>query len=497
MRRCFRHRPRGRWRDRACAADDVHDRDGLGRPDARSAPSERHGDLPGPPTRVRELVCYDADLGLVPSLAASWQRIDGRTWEFELRPGVVFHDGTPLRAADVARSLERLRDPAFAAPASFLLQMLETIDAVGDDVVRLTTGEPFAPLINHLAHPAAAIVSAATLQGREGGEAGALPGTGPYHIERWDPATRLVLRRFDEWWGSPDGPTSLVFRPVPDPAVPAIELEVGAADIAFDLLALDAARLERRPSLRVESVETLLTHDVGFNTCKPPFDDPRVRRAIGHGLDLPGLVAAVYDGAATRARGPLPAGTFGAVDDLEPRPYDADRARAALRDAGFGDRLTASLFTLPDPRMMAAAEIVQAQLADIGIDVRIVTSDAGAFLADTAAGQHDLFILGWGTVTGDADYGLYAPFHSSQGGAGGNRSFYANARVDVLLDLARGSLHAHDRLAAYHEAQRIIHDDAPWIYLARPIDLTAYRSEITGFAPQPTMLHRLEALERR
>ena len=365
------------------------------------------------------LVSYDADLGVVPSLAASWQRIDGRTWEFELRPGVVFHDGTPLRAADVARSLERLRDPAFAAPASFLLQMLETIDAVGDDVVRLTTGEPFAPLINHLAHPAAAIVSAATLQGREGGEAGALPGTGPYHIERWDPATRLVLRRFDEWWGSPDGPTSLVFRPVPDPAVRAIELEVGAADIAFDLLALDAARLERRPSLRVESVETLLTHDVGFNTCKPPFDDPRVRRAIGHGLDLPGLVAAVYDGAATRARGPLPAGTFGAVDDLEPRPYDADRARAALRDAGFGDRLTASLFTLPDPRMMAAAEIVQAQLADIGIDVRIVTSDAGAFLADTAAGQHDLFILGWGTVTGDADYGLYAPFHSSQGAPAG------------------------------------------------------------------------------
>src|SRR5699024_1126705 len=135
------------------------------------------------------------------------------------------------------------------------------------------------------------------------------------------------------------------------------------------------------------------------------------------------------------------------------------------------------------------AEIAQAQLAEVGIDVDVQVVEWGAYLADTAAGKHDMFILGWVTVTGDADYGLYALFHSSQFGDAGNRTFYANDRVDELLEIGRTAGSPEERLAAYQEAQGIIREEAPWLFLVVLTEDNGVRENITGFVPHPAGHH--------
>ncbi|HBS91153.1 MAG TPA: glutathione ABC transporter substrate-binding protein, partial [Erysipelotrichaceae bacterium] len=140
---------------------------------------------------------------------------------------------------------------------------------------------------------------------------------------------------------------------------------------------------------------------------------------------------------------------------------------------------------------MDIAEIVQDQLAEVGIVVTIEIVEWTKYLADTAAGEHDMFILGWTTVTADADYGLYALFHSSAKGTAGNRTFYGNDEVDRLLDLGRTTADQNARLAAYREAQEIIRDDAPWIFTWTGENLAGTHKSVRGFVQHPAGHHQL------
>lgn len=162
-----------------------------------------------------------------------------------------------------------------------------------------------------------------------------------------------------------------------------------------------------------------------------------------------------------------------------------------MAEAGYADGFKTTIWTNDNQQRMDIAEIVQNQLKEIGIEAEVKVIEWGAYLDGTANGEHDMFILGWVTVTGDPDYGLYALFHSSQHGAAGNRTFYSNARVDELLDTARGTADPAAREAAYKEAQEIIRDEAPWIFTWTGEDLTGTRSNVKGFTQHPAGHHKL------
>jgi peptide/nickel transport system substrate-binding protein len=192
-----------------------------------------------------------------------------------------------------------------------------------------------------------------------------------------------------------------------------------------------------------------------------------------------------------RANSPISNRVFGANTGLEPYAYDQERAKELLAEAGFPDGFSTTLWTNDNPLRMQIAEIVQAELANIGVQVDVEVVEWGTYLAETAAGLHDMFILGWVTVTGDADYGLYALFHSSQFGDPGNRTFYASDRVDELLDAGRRATDPAEREAIYFEAQEIIRDEAPWLFLIVTTEEHGVRNDITGFVPHPAGHHRL------
>ncbi|MCC5909452.1 MAG: glutathione ABC transporter substrate-binding protein [Clostridiaceae bacterium] len=456
-----------------------------------------HGQNDNASARVRlqmfeTLVDQDADLQIIPSLAESWEQLDELTYEFYLKEGVKFHNGEELTANDVAFSLRRALG---SANVSFIIEAIDvdSIEVVDTYTVRFSTKESFAPILAHLAHPSIAIVSEVAVN-EHGEDFGQYPvGTGPYKLANWEKDEFVDLVRFEDYHNEERFAKieNVTFRAISEGGNRTIELETGGIDIAYDIPAMDINRVEESDDLILIRDMNFSTTYVGFNAAKEPFDDVRVRQAINYVVNMDAVVDAAYDGIGTPAKGPLGANVWGANLDLEAYGYNVERAKELMAEAGYADGFTAEIWTNQNPQRIAVLEMVQNQLADINIKVETSILDWGVFLQETAAGNHDMFVMGWGTVTGDPDYGLYALFHSSGHGDAGNRTFYTNERVDELLDLGRATADEDERAAYYHEAQQIIRDEAPWIFTWNGEELTGTQTWVRGFSNSPAGHHAL------
>lgn len=316
-------------------------------------------------------------------------------------------------------------------------------------------------------------------------------GTGPFQFENWTTGDNVELVRYEDYWGDKAKVAKVIIRSVPEAANRAIEVETGGAHISYEIAPNDISRIEGNSDLKMIRTPNFATTYVGFNVEKAPFDDVRVRQAINYAVNMDAIVNAVYLGAGSPSKGPLGPNVWASNQDLEPYGYDVEKAKELMAEAGYADGFSTTIWTNENQQRIDIAEILQNQLREIGITADAQVLEWGAYLDGTAAGEHDMFILGWVTVTGDPDYGLYALFHSGQHGAAGNRTFYTNPRVDELLDLGRVTVDPDVREAAYMEAQEIIRDDAPWIFTWTGEELTATRSNVVGFKNHPAGHHKL------
>lgn len=193
-------------------------------------------------------------------------------------------------------------------------------------------------------------------------------------------------------------------------------------------------------------------------------------------------------GIGTQMSGPINELVFGYNENLEATPYDVELAKELLAEAGYPDGgFSLSLYVGDNNQeRIRVSQVVSAALEELGITVEVNQMEWGAFLDAAAAGEPDMFLLGWTTITTDADYGLYPLFHSSSFGEAGNRTFYHNERVDELLDAARSTSDQEERLAYYHEAQEIINDEMPWVYLQTRENVSGIRNWVQGFEHHPT-----------
>ncbi|WP_077620868.1 glutathione ABC transporter substrate-binding protein [Bacillus sinesaloumensis] len=417
------------------------------------------------------LTDYAEDGSVVPLLATEFSAIDETTWEFKLREGVKFHDGSDFNADAVKASLERLIDPEFASPKGFILNMITEIVVVDPYTVHIKTETPFAPLPAHLAHNAGSIISPAAIEADKAGTtllAEVPVGTGPFKFETWSRGDNIKFVKNEDYWGEKAKVDTLTIKNVPEQATRVAMLETGEAHVML-LGSSDVKRVEAMPDIEIDRVRGTRMDYLGFNMEKAPFDNLKVRQAIAMAVNKADIVDGILDGQGLEAVGPLAPTVVGNYQDLEPLAYDVDEAKKLLAEAGFADGFKTTLFVNEGNKERAdIAELIQAHLAPIGIEVDIQIIEWGTFLEKTAAGEHELFILGWTTVTGDADYGLYALFHSTMFGDPGNRSFYKNERVDELLDLARTESDQDKRNEAYKEVSEILVEEAPMVYLQHP-----------------------------
>ncbi|OLS36871.1 glutathione ABC transporter substrate-binding protein [Bacillus sp. MRMR6] len=414
---------------------------------------------------------YAEDGSVVPSLATEFKNIDDTTWEFKLREGVKFHDGSDFTAEAVKLTIDRIIDPEFASPRAVVLNMIEEVIIVDDYTVQFKTKFPFAPLPAHLAHNAGSIIAPSAIKEEQSGgkKVDENPiGSGPFKLNTWNRGAEILLDKFEDHWNGAATVDTVKVIVVPEQATRVAMLETGEANVML-IGSSDVTRVEAMDQVEIDRVSGTRMDYVSFNLNKAPFDNMKVRQAIAMAINKDDVVQGILDGQGVAAIGPLAPTVVGNFQGLTPLPYDVDGAKKLLAEAGHADGFKTTLFVNEGSKERAdIAELVQAQLAPLGIEVSIEIIEWGAFLDKTAAGEHEMFILGWTTVTGDADYGLYALFHSSQFGSPGNRSFYKNERVDELLDTARSEADQEKRNAAYKEISEILVEEVPMVYLQHP-----------------------------
>jgi peptide/nickel transport system substrate-binding protein len=429
---------------------------------------------------------------VVPKLAESFEvSADGLAMTIRLRRGILFHDGTQLDAAAVKFNLDRFIDPATGAAFRFLLfPAVNRVEVVDSLTVRIVLNQPYAPLMANLSHSSLAIQSPAAIRSL-GARYGDNPvGTGPFRFVSWVKGQRIDLARFDQYWGERPGVAGVRFLAVPEGTTRMSLVETGQAHVAVRVPPQDVARLEANPNVNIVRTSSVRTTYLYFNFTKSPYTDVRVRRAINHAINKQEIVEFVV-GAARVSDAAIAPGIFG-YTPVGVYEYNPERARTLLREAGFPNGFEATLHC-PTGRYLQdiqACEAIQSQLAEVGVRVRIVTMEWGAYLTETRLpldrNPVQMGVLAWGTVTGDADYGLYALFHSSQVPPNFNLGGYNNPEVDRLLAAARVNRNMDQRREQYAQALRLIYEDAAWSFLWSFSDETAVRTNVQGFVVHPT-----------
>lgn len=426
------------------------------------------------------LVTLDDEGNIAPRLAESWEIVDDCTYVFKLREGVKFHNGEELKASDVEFSFSKIAESPHASSLRATIDF-ENSKATGDYTFEMKMTEPFGPIMNHLGHAVMAIVNEKAYT--EAGDAvGQNPvGTGPYKFVSWDAGDRIILAENTEYWGEAPATPNVIWRTIPEVATRSIEVEAGGIDIAIDIQASDLARLESIPNVNVFRSVASSVNFIGLTTTKAPFDDVRVRQAINYAINKDAIYQIVYQGTGTIAAAPMSSVVWAYNDQLPAHEYNLDKAKALLAEAGYPDGFKMTMTTDESQQRQDTAEIVQAQLAQVGIEVEIQPLERTTYIGKVCEGALEAFSLGWSSDTGDPDYALYASFHSSQHGEGGNMSFYTNEKVDELLEIGRTSTDQEERKAAYLEAQAIVWEEVPCIFLQCPEDLYAYNAELQNF----------------
>lgn len=459
--------------------------------DAKSL--DPHGTNDAPSAKITgqiydTLVDQDENMNIVPALAESWEQPDPKTTIFHLRKGVKFHNGEPLKASDVKFSIDRMKN---SPKVSHIIDAVDNVEVIDDYTVKITTKEPFGPLLNHLAHNAASILNEKAVT--EAGESyGQHPvGTGPYKFVSWQSGDRITLDANPDYFRGETPIKHIVFRSIVENANRTIALETGEVDIAYDIEGLDKDRLKNDDKIKFIEQPSLSMSYLGFNTKKAPFDKKEVRQAIATAINIDDIIDAVYKGSAQKGDSLVGPKVKGYSNKPQHYAYNPEKAKQMLAEAGYPNGFKTKIWTNDNPLRRDIAVILQDQLKQVGIDADIETLEWGAFLDGTARGDQDMFILGWVTVTGDADYGLFPLLHTSSFGGGGNRAFYDNPQIDDLLVKAKTSVDPKERDAIYEQIQVIAQEDMPYYVIGYPTQNAAVQKNVENFKLKPSGHHSM------
>jgi peptide/nickel transport system substrate-binding protein len=425
-----------------------------------------------------------------PHLAAGWTTRDSRTFEFRLREGFRFHDGTPLTSADVKATFDSVRDPAANSPKRQSLVDIEAIETPDPLTVRFHLKETFAPFLDSTTLgilPAAAVAASPRQQIAE-------PiGSGPFQLAELVPDERVVLRRFERYAMRPPRLAGVTFRVLPDSLVRLLELHRGELDLVQNAVDPDSLDwLRRQPDVQVLTRPGTTFQYLGMNLRDPRLADVRVRQAIAHAIDRGALIRTVLRGFATPATGLLSPGHWAYDGSGATYAHNPKRAAELLDEAGYLDpdgdgpapRFRLSYKTTTVDVRKRIAEVIQDQLRRVGIALEIRVYEWGTFYGDIKRGNFHLYSLAWVGVADPDVY--YLTCHSSQvPPIGNNRGFFLDETVDALTAKARRTLVSEDRRELYGEVQRRLGNLLPVIPLWWTTNVAVVNPRLRGFDLTP------------
>lgn len=459
--------------------------------DARTLDPQKAIDTPS--VRVyqqiyNQLVEKDENMNIMPGLAESWETEDLKTTVFHLKKGIKFHNGETLTAKDVKFTLDRMMEQP---TVTFLISEIDRVEVVDDNTVKVITKDGFGPLLNHLSHPGASILNEKAVT-EAGDMYGQNPvGTGPYKFVDWQSGDRVTLKAFPEYYQGKSAIENIVIRAIPEGTNRTIALETGEVDIVYDVEPVDIDKIKENAELNFMMEASLGNSYLGINMTKEPFNDVRVRQAMAYAINVDDIIEVAYKNTAVPANSPIGPKIPGYNKDAKKYEYNPEKAKELLAEAGYPNGFKTSIWVNDNIIRKDIATILQDQFNSVGIEATIETLEWGAYIDRTARGEHDMYILGWVTVTGDGDYGLYPLFHTLAHGRPGNRSFYSNPEVDKLLDKARTSIDQEERMQAYSEVQRIVQEEVPIITMVYTNQNVGMQKYVKNFKLHPTGFYDL------
>jgi len=462
-----------------------------------------------------QLVSYDELTGqLAPSLADKWDvSSDGLTVTFHLRPDVRFQSTDyfkptrPLNADDVVFTFTRMLDEnnpwhKVAGPSGFphsqslgLNKLVRAVTKVDDHTVKFTLTAPDATFVPILTMPFASIYSAeyAAQLEKTGKQAdlNAKPiGTGPFVLKSY---TKDAVIRYDvnpTYWGSKPKVDRLIYAITPDASVRMQKVKTGECQIALSPKPQDVLAAQEQKTLKVVQTPAFMTAFVALNTEHKPFDNDKVRQALNMAFDRATYLKAVFGNTALPATGPYPPNTWSYDKSIQPYPYNVDAAKKLLADAGYPNGFQTTLWVRPggsvlNPNPKAGAELLQADLAKIGVKAQVKVIEWGELIKEAKQGQHDMLFMGWSGDNGDPDNFLTPQFSCASVKSGINFARYCDGKLDKLIANGKSTNDRAQRTKAYQDAQQLIHDKALWIPLAYPTAFALTRGNVSGYRVSP------------
>jgi peptide/nickel transport system substrate-binding protein len=418
--------------------------------------------------------------------------VDPQTYDFKIRKGVKFHDGSPMTADDIVFTFERLtKDGAMGGQTSSrkdLVGPIKSISKVDDWTVRFSLKEPW-PILTAMLPVQEVVSKAFTEKVGSQGLATQTNGTGPFRLVEWRKGDSIILERFDGYYGgSPDIPPvgkacvdRAIFRVIPENASRVAALLAGEVDIINELPPFDMKRVESNANTKVMKVNGTRTFFVALNNTKKPFNDPRVRQAANMAVNKALIIDKVLLGTAVPLNGVMSPDAFGFNPDLPAYPFDTAKAKKLLADAGYPNGVDATIDS--EGAFKEIAEAVASMLTKAGIRTKVNVGEGSTLRAKWSASSDksgDMYFTSWGNGSLDpAD--IFVP--TLRTGDRGNSAFYSSKEVDSLLDAANVEVDPKKRADMYKKAQAIVNKDAPWIFLWLPQDIYGVSKRVSGWEP--------------
>ena len=460
---------------------------------------------------------------IMPGLAESWDvSDDGKVYTFHLRKGVKFHargDFSPTRefgADDVVATFNRMwkADDAYAKVSGGaydyfndmgMPDLLKAVEKVDDNTVKFSLNKPEAPFIANLAMDFAAIHSKeymdAMLKAGTPEQVDQAPiGTGPWSLVDYQKDAVIRYKVNPDYFRGKQKIDNLVYAITPDATARMAKLQAGECQIAPYPNPADLQKLKADKNLQVMEQEGLNVGYLAFNVEKKPFDDKRVRQALNMAIDKDAIIKAVYQGAGKPAHNPIPPTIWSYNENIKAYPYDPKKAQEMLKEAGVTS-LSTDLWYMPvqrpyNPDAKKIAELVQADLAKIGITAELKTFEWGEYRKRLQAGEHQMGLLGWTGDNGDPDnfMGVLLSCGSARPG-GQNIAKWCNQDFTKLLDEARQTADQAKRTELYMKAQEIFHEEAPWFPIAHSVVYMPMSKKVSGYKVHPFGTHIFEGVD--
>lgn len=436
-----------------------------------------------------------------PGIAKDWTvSDDGLVWTFNLRDNAQFHNGRGVTAQDFKYSFERVASPATASPAAWMLNKLEGfeayqsgaaseitgIKAVDDHTLELTLTEAFAPFVSILSSASLAVVPQEEVE-KWGDDFGQhVVAAGPFTLGEWNFNQDLTINAFDGYWAGRPYLDSVKFRVINDENTRIVEFDAQTLDIAWITPAhYDRLMSDSRYTDSIGYAYTLHTSFLVFNMEKEPFGNNKaLREAVLCALDTQAVIDMLQNRAAV-ANNLLTDTMLGAVESSGVPPYDVEKAKALMVEAGYPDGLsqTFDVITPPWNNNIKILEIYQQNLKEIGINIEIKAIENSAYNEARNSGDFD---IAWANIVAgypDSDAMFYPLLHSDNIGASGNYARYSNAEVDALLDKARASTDDDERAQLYRQIDAMVLEDMPYAYLTHNIYVDICQPFVKDYCP--------------